>query len=334
MSIQSKLDLSIVIPVYRSSATLQPLWSRLRSVLEETGLHYEVIFVDDGSPDDSWLVIQELQRQCPENIVGVQLMRNFGQHNALMCGFRNSRGQYIITMDDDLQNPPEEIPKLLNAIHVSGLDLIYGCFRFKEHNRWRNFGSSLANSFFRFIFKSPARVTSFRIIRRSLMESILSYNLNFTFIDGLLAWNTQRIGTVPVEHHPRHDGRSGYSLSKLATLSFNLFTNFSLLPLQLVSVLGIVSATSGIVLAAYYLLRYFLGRILVLGYASIVIAVLVLGGIQLLSLGIIGEYLGRLHLNVNRKPQYQVREFLASGALADPSMEAADTSDSARAARH
>jgi undecaprenyl-phosphate 4-deoxy-4-formamido-L-arabinose transferase len=168
-------------------------------------------------------------------------------------------------------------------------------------------GSALVISFFKIVFQCSIAGTSFRIIRRELVESTFSYSLNFTYVDGLLAWNTQRVGHVLVEHHSRSRGRSGYSLGKLLVLALNLFTNFSLLPLQLVSVCGFLVATGGFSVGFYYLMQYMLSNIAVPGYASTIITVLVLGGIQLLSLGIMGEYLGRLHLNVNCKPQYVER---------------------------
>jgi undecaprenyl-phosphate 4-deoxy-4-formamido-L-arabinose transferase len=304
------VEYSVVIPVYRSAETLRALLERLSTVLDDLGSPYEIVLVDDGSPDDSWHILCELRRLYPDRVVAVQLMRNYGQHNALMCGFRRSRGRFIVTMDDDLQNPPEEVPKLLEALRARDLDLVYGSYGSKAHSGWRNLGSRLVNAFFRMVFRSGVTVTSFRAIRRELLESIFSYNLNFTFIDGLLAWNTQRIGEVAVDHQPRAKGRSGYSLSKLAVLALNLFTNFSLLPLQVVSLCGLVVSVAGLLTALYYLVEFVLHQITVPGYASTIIAVLVLGGLQLLSLGIMGEYLGRLHLNVNRKPQYTERQIL------------------------
>jgi undecaprenyl-phosphate 4-deoxy-4-formamido-L-arabinose transferase len=286
------------------------LIDRLIPVLDGTGLRYEIVFVDDGSADDSWKVLGELHAEYPDRIVAIQLMRNYGQHNALMAGFRHARGRFVVTMDDDLQNPPEEIPKLLKAIEDKNLDLVYGCYEDKQHRAWRNLGSALINGFYRLIFRSKVTISSFRIIRRELLESIFLYSLNFTFVDGLLAWNTQRVGQVMVEHHARTTGRSGYSLGKLAVLALNLFTNFSLLPLQLVSFLGFLAAGGGMVMAVYYFVQYLRANITVPGYASTIIAVLILGGTNLLALGIIGEYLGRLHLNVNRKPQYVERTVL------------------------
>jgi undecaprenyl-phosphate 4-deoxy-4-formamido-L-arabinose transferase len=323
------MDISIVIPVYRSAQTIAALTDRLTQVLNKTGLQYQVIFVDDGSPDDTWQALITQQARHPTRISLVQLMRNYGQHNALMCGFRHSSGDLIVTMDDDLQNPPEEIPKLIGKIRSGNLDLVYGSYGNKQHSGWRNVGSAIANVFFRSVFRTRVTVSSFRIIRRCLLEAILTYNLNYTFVDGLLAWNTQRIAEVPVDHQRPPVGRSRYSFTKLFVLSINLLTNFSLLPLQLASALGLCAAAVGLLTALILLALYFSHEITVPGYASTIVALLVLGGMQLLSLGIMGEYLGRLHLNVNRKPQYVERTVTPSlpldhfvrqdGALAPPS---------------
>ena len=249
----SRIDISVVIPVYRSAVTLKELTGRLIRVLDGTGRRYEIIFVDDGSPDDSWRVLSELHAQCPDSVVAVRLTRNFGQHNALMCGFQHVRGRLIVTMDDDLQNPPEEIPKLLQTIEAGDYDVVYGRYIEKKHEPWRNLGSLVVNVFYRLVFRSRITVGAFRIIRQDMMPGVLSYNLNFTFVDGLLAWNTQRIGEVPVEHVSRQSGRSGYSLWKLGNLALNLFTNFSLLPLRLVSALGLSIAAAGSLAGFYYL---------------------------------------------------------------------------------
>jgi polyisoprenyl-phosphate glycosyltransferase len=304
------IEISVVVPVYRSEATLRQLVDCLVPVLRSISSRFEIVFVEDGSPDNSWRVLSELQAEHPDTIVAVQLMRNFGQHNALMCGFRHARGRFIVTIDDDLQNPPREIPKLLQKIQEGDYDVVYGQYIEKKHKPWRNLGSRLVTGFHRFVFRSPITPTAFRIIRKETVDSILSYDLNFTVIDGLLAWNTQRIGAVLVDHEPRARGSSGYSLWRLITLALNLFTNFSLLPLQVVSAVGVFVATVGVLIGFYYSILWLLGRIEVPGYASTIVAILVLGGCQLLALGIMGEYLGRLHLNVNRKPQYIERHVL------------------------
>jgi polyisoprenyl-phosphate glycosyltransferase len=306
------VDISVVVPVYNSADILPTLHDRLQAVLLGLGKSFEVVYIDDGSHDASWLVLQQLQARDPSHIMAIQLMRNYGQHNALMCGFRHVRGEFIITMDDDLQHPPEELPKLLGAIDDPHLDLVYGTYARKQHAGTRNIASWLVNRFYRLVFQSPVTVTAFRILRRELVETILPYSLNFTFVDGLLAWNTRRIGEVKVAHDPRAKGVSGYRFRKLLTLALNLFTNFSLLPLQFVSVCGLTAATSGFVLGLYYLYLHLKSSITVPGYASTIVSILVLGGLQLLGLGIMGEYVGRLHLNVNRKPQYSVRHIVSA----------------------
>jgi polyisoprenyl-phosphate glycosyltransferase len=306
----SRVSISVVVPVYRSESSLRPLVARLLRVLERTGLRHEIVLVEDGGGDGSWNVLCDLQAEDHDRIIVIQLMRNYGQHNALMCGFRHARGEYIITIDDDLQNPPEEIPKLLDAIRAGQYDLVYGVYSSKKHSLWRNAGSALVNAFYRVVFQNAVTISSFRAIHRPLVESIFPYDLNFTFVDGLLAWNTQRIGQVEVEHHPRAAGRSGYDPRKLIVLALNLFTNFSLLPLQIVSWCGLALSGIGFLLVLFYLVQSLRARIIVPGYASTIIAILVVGGTQLLALGIIGEYLGRLHLNVNRKPQYTMRSSL------------------------
>ena len=307
---EQPVEISVVIPVYGAEATLESLLARLLPTLDELDRSYEVVFVEDGSPDNSWSKLQALQRRFPERIVAIQLMRNYGQHNALMCGFRHARGEFIVTMDDDLQNPPEEIGRLLAEMDSSDLDLVYGNYKVKKHHPFRNLGSRLVNGFYRFVFHTHVTVTSFRVIRRPLLECIFKYRRTFTFVDGLLAWNTQRIGAIQVDHNPRPYGRSGYSISKLVAMAINVFTNFSLVPLQVVSMLGILTALGGLGLGAFYLARTVFSDVLVPGYASTIVALLMLGGMQLLALGVIGEYLGRLHLNVNGKPQYCERQIL------------------------
>ena len=298
---------SVVIPVYGSGGCLAELLRRADAAFQAAGLCApQFVLVDDNGPGDAWSEIRRLAADRPRTL-GIQLMRNFGQHNAIMCGFSHCTGSVVITMDDDLQHPPEYLPALAAALDQQNADLIYGNYDSKQHAAGRNLGSAVVNWFFRLVFRIPVTLTSFRCLRRELVQAVLRYDLNFTFIDGLLAWNTTRIGSVTVPHAPRHDGRSGYTLRKLFVLAMNMFTNFSLLPLQFVSLLGLLAAGGGLCLGFWYLIAAIMNWLVVPGYASIIVAVLVLGGLQLLSLGVIGEYIGRLHLNVNRKPQYVVR---------------------------
>lgn len=305
--------LSVVVPVYGGGGTIAGVVQRVIDVLDRTALSGELVLVD-ASPDNAWEVLQQLQAAYPERIQIMQLMRNFGQHNALMCGLRHARGKYIVTMDDDGQHPPEEIPRLVEAMEKTGADVVYGVPRNRRHAWWRNLGAWAVVRFFQIALRTPVVPSALRILRREVVDAITQYPYHFTHIDGLIVWNTTRIGQVLVEHRPRASGRSGYSLSKLLLLAVNVFTNFSLLPLQVATVVGILAAVGGLTLGLAYLLLYLLGHIAVPGYASTIVAVLVLGGLQLLALGIIGEYLGRVHLNLNKRPQYTVRQVRSAAA--------------------
>lgn len=307
----SRVLISVVVPVYGSANNLEILVCRLRQSLSAIvgDDQYEIVMIDDNSPDDAWGVLQQIYQVNPANLYLFRLMRNFGQHNALMCGFHQVRGQYVVTIDDDLQNPPEEIALLYRMITDSGLDVVYGDIsQDKKHHPVRNLGSWLVVRFSQIVFRHKTPLSSFRIIRHEVVEAMLRYDHNFTYIDGLISWCTQRIGSVPVSHESRHAGRSGYTLRKLIILAMNMFTNFSLLPLQVVSVMGITFACIGFILGIYYVLMRIFGYILVSGYASLIVSVLFLGGVQLLAIGVIGEYLGRIHINMNRKPQFIIRE--------------------------
>ena len=302
-----KLFLTILIPVYFAEKSLRAFVEQLSAQFAGKQRNCEILLVDDGSRDNSWQVIEELAKQYPGVVHGIRLSRNFGQHNALMCGFHHARGDVIITMDDDGQHPPEEIPKLLETLEKTGADVVYGVPQRKEHHWLRNLASAMVRAFFRWVFRLKVDPSPFRAIRRDIVQLILPYDLSFVYLDGLLAWYTDRFAQVEVEHRPRLHGRSTYTLRKLITLAFNLFTNFAIGPLQVVSLIGFASTVFGLILAVYYLVMRLIGQITVPGFATVAILVLVMGGLQLLSLGLIGEYLGRVHLNVNRKPQFAVR---------------------------
>ncbi len=304
----TKCRVAVVIPVYRSGKSVGTLVSGLLHLPIGNAFIKSIVLIDDASPDNAWEVLQELHRQYPERVRIIQLMRNFGQHNAIMCGLRHARGDIIVTMDDDGQHPPEEIPRLLEALEQTGADVVYGVPRNRRHAWWRNLGSVLVVKFFQAALKTKVVPSAFRAMRREVAEAICRYPYHFTHIDGLIVWNTTRIAQVEVEHRPRVSGRSSYSWAKLLTLALNVFTNFSLLPLQVATLVGILAAAGGLLLGVMYLIFHLLGQIAVPGYASIIVAVLVLGGLQLLALGIIGEYLGRVHLNLNQRPQYTVRQ--------------------------
>ncbi len=303
-----------MVPVFNSAATLPELHRRLGEVFRGLGGEYELVFVDDGSADDSWAILEKLAAADPR-LRAIQLARNFGQHNALLCGLARARGQFIVTLDDDLQNPPEEIPRLAAKI-AEGHDLVYGEYKTKQHGFFRNLGSRLVRLVFRRVSGVRCGPTAFRCLTRELARAAQTYDKNFVFLDGLFAWNTARIAAVPVEHHPRAAGRSGYGPVKLVGLALNLLTNFSLGPLRLASILGFLFALTGFGLGLFFLAKKIFWDIPFPGFASTFVALSLFAGAQLITLGLIGEYLGRVHHNLNAKPQYRVRREAGGGSEA------------------
>lgn len=314
-SAPQNIKYSIVIPVYRSSETLEDLLAQLTCQMDNLEQLYEIIFIEDNGGDNSWEVLRALLPKYPRVRI-LKMMRNFGQHNAIMCGFAYSKGEMVITMDDDLQNPPEEINKLIAKIN-EGYDIVYGVPIMKRHHPLRNIGSFLVRTLYKKIFRLSVDPTSFRIIRRKVVEGILNYDKNFTYIDGLIAWYTTNVGKVRVRHDTRGAGRSSYSGRKLLVLAMNVLTNFSIMPLQVVSVLGLIFSIFGFFLTVVFLYKYLVWGVPVPGYTSTIIGITMFSGVQMLSLGLIGEYLGRIHLNINSKPQYFVSEDLSSQQIYD-----------------
>jgi len=309
-------EISVVVPVYSSEATLPELYRRLTAALQNlVGERYELIFLNDGSRDGSWPILKSWAEKDP-TVVAVNLTRNFGQHNALMCGFFQASGQYIVTLDDDLQNPPEEIEKLYAAIQ-GGHDVVYGIFDAKQHTVFKNIGSELVQFIYRKTFNLRTRITSFRILKKHIAHRLLSYDRSFTFLDGLIAWFTTNIGNVTVEHHKRAVGNSGYSFRKLVTLALNMLTNFSIVPLQLASLFGISSALIGFSFGCYFLLKKIIFDIPVSGFTSLIVSITIFAGVQLLTVGMLGEYIGRIHINVSKRPQYAIREIVTRVSSTD-----------------
>lgn len=316
-----RYGLSVVVPVYNGAATVGTLVDALAGLKVEGGL--EVVLVNDGSPDNSLDVCRGLARRTDVPVTVVNLARNFGEHNAVMAGLAHARGGYIVTMDDDLQNPPEEVTRLYDHARQSGLDVVYGIYEKKEHAAWRNLGSRLANLSASWLLDKPKGLylSSFRCLSAFVAEEIVEHAGPYPYVDGLILQVTQAIGTLTVRHLPRALGRSNYTLKRLLRLWLSIFLNFSVLPLRLASILGAVMGFAGVL--AFLGVAY---EALILkntpeGWASVMSAVLVLSGAQMMMLGIIGEYLGRLFLTTNNKPQYVVRDVTppaAEGAAAPP----------------
>jgi glycosyltransferase involved in cell wall biosynthesis len=299
---------SIVIPVYNSSSILPKLYEKLTGVLESLSFNYEIIFVDDGSREDTWEVLKSIFKE-DKKVKVIRLSKNFGQHNATMAGFHRAQGEYIITMDDDLQHTPDEIPNLLKEIK-KGYDVVYGLYKIKKHGLGRNIGSKIIRYYYKKVFKVTSSTSSFRILRRNIVNKLLEYDRSFIYIDGLIAWTTDCVSTIKITHKERELGRSGYSLGKLVGLAMNMMTTFSLVPLKLASVLGLIFSSTGFLLAIFYFVKKIIWGVVEPGFTSIIIAITFFAGVQLLTLGIIGEYLGRLHLNINERPQFVERTVL------------------------
>jgi len=299
--------LSVVVPVYNSEASLGELVARLGPVLAGTGAAFELILVDDGSRDGSGRVIEELASRHGW-VRGIHLMRNFGQHNALLCGIRAARHDVIVTMDDDLQNPPEEIPKLLEKLR-EGFDVVYGTPETKQHGLFRKLASRITRVALQSSMgaETARHASTFRAFRAGLRDAFASYRGPFVSIDVLLTWGTDRFAAIQVDHRPRHAGRSNYTLRKLAVHALDMMTGFSTLPLQIASLTGFVFTLFGIAVLAYVLVRYVAEGGSVPGFPFLASVIAIFAGAQLFALGIIGEYLARMHFRMMEKPTYVSR---------------------------
>lgn len=306
------IELSIVVPVYNGEKSVGALVEALSRLEVPGGL--EIVLVNDGSPDDSLRVCRELLAGARVPMTLVDLARNFGEHNAVMAGLRQARGAYIITMDDDLQNPPSEVVRLWRHAKDSDLDVVYTFYAQKQHAWWRNLGSRFTNWCADVLIDKPKGVylSSFRCMSAFAVEQVLRYEGPFPYVDGQLMQVTQRIGRLQVEHLARQEGRSNYTLRRLIRLWLNMFLNFSVMPLRISAMLGLAFAAVGLLVAAIVIVEAILTDTPP-GYASLMAAFLVVSGVQLVGLGMIGEYLGRLYLLSNRKPQSIVREVTRGG---------------------
>jgi len=303
--------LSIVIPCYNSAATIGALVTEL-ATLDIDGGH-EVILVNDGSRDDTARICAELVRTAPVPVTFVDLARNFGEHNAVMAGLRFARGAYVINIDDDGQNPPAQVEKLYRHARASGCDVVYTYYAEKHHARWRNWGSWLTNRVADVLLEKPRGLylSSFRCMSALVVEQICRYDGPYPYVDGLIFQVTQNVGRMQVEHEPRRSGRSTYTMQKLANLWLNMFLNFSIVPLRVSSVLGLLFSVVGF-LATVPVIIEALVRDTPPGWGSFMCALLVFAGVQLLTIGLVGEYVGRMYLTTNRRPQFVIREVAQS----------------------
>jgi len=300
--------LSVVIPVYRSESILPELVQRLDRALKAAAEDFELILVNDCSPDRSWDVIVDLAQEYPW-IRAINLMRNYGQHNALLCGIREARYDVIVTMDDDLQHPPEEIPKLL-AMLAAGYDVVYGTPEQEQHGFGRDFASWITKIALQNVMGAEIarKVSAFRAFRAEVAKAFEHYEGAFVSIDVLLTWGTNRFAAVRVAHQPRQQGASGYTLRRLMTHAMNMMTGFSTVPLQIASGIGFVFTLFGLLVLTYVVARYFLHGDPVPGFPFLASIIAVFSGAQLFALGVIGEYLARIHFRSMQKPPYVIRD--------------------------
>ncbi|MDE7478981.1 MAG: glycosyltransferase [Lachnospiraceae bacterium] len=300
---------SFVIPCYRSAKTIEGVVAEIQNTMNTMPKYkYDIFLVNDCSPDDTYEVIKVLCEKF-NNITGISLAKNFGQHAALMAGLRKSDGDIIVCLDDDGQTPANEVGKLLDGIE-NGSDVIYASYENKQHNAFRNFGTWMNDIMTRIMLGKPKdlHLTSYFAAKRFVVDSMLQYENSYPYIIGLVLRATRNITNVPVNHRSRKVGTSGYTMKKLLALWFNGFTAFSILPLRIATVTGVTFAGAGFIYGLYTIVKKFINPEVPLGFSSLMAAVVFIGGMLMIMLGLIGEYIGRIYISINNSPQYVIRE--------------------------
>ncbi len=319
-------SISVVVPVFNAAGTLAPLVAEVRSALQ--GRIFELILVNDGSRDESWNVIEQLTSEHAW-IRGIDLMRNYGQHNAVLCGIRAARHELIATIDDDLQNPPGEIFSLLSKLE-EGFDVVYGSPRRETHGFLRDLASRVTKITLQGAMgaETARNISAFRVFRTNLRDAFENYSSPYVSIDVLLTWATQRFASVRVQNRPRTIGVSNYTIRKLLVHALNMATGFSVVPLQIASLLGFAFTLFGFGVLAYVLTRYLIQGGSVPGFAFLASVIAIFSGAQLFALGIIGEYIARMHMRTMNRPSYAVRRDATDGSGSDSARQAAYFADS------
>lgn len=304
------VELSIVVPVYRSQDCLRALVHATISALAQSSVvdSYEIILVNDDSPDGSWKEIVSIASEYAV-VRGLSLLKNFGQHNATMAGLKESRGRYVIIMDDDLQHPPSAIPDIVMRLQA-GADVCYTVYRQRKHAAWKKIGSWINNAAATVLLGKPHELylSSYKGLTRVVVDAITRYDGPFTYIDGLILDVTRNIDVLPVNHQDRLIGKGNYNIVRSVSLWLKMATSFSVLPLRIASVAGMVLGFLSAVFATVIVIRVLIYGAPSPGWASVIVAVLFMGSIQLMSIGLVGEYIGRAYLRMNNKPQFIVRE--------------------------
>lgn len=307
-----KLDVSIVLPVYRSANNLTKLVSQISAICKENYNLFEIILVEDGGADGSWLVIDSLVSSVKE-VIGIKLAKNFGQHNALLCGLKKAKYPIIVTMDDDGQHPPSEIPKMVNKLE-EGYDVVYGKSPEGKHGLLRNCASKFIKKILKNMMsaKSAVDISAFRAIRRSSIMHFSDHSSSTVNIDIMLSWSTSSFSVAEVTHKERQFGDSGYNFRKLLTHTLNMLVGFSSMPLKFASLLGIFFSIIGLLIMLYVITIYVVNGMSVPGFAFISCIICIFSGVQLLTIGIIGEYVGRIYFRSMGKPTYVVEKVIST----------------------
>lgn len=313
--------LTFVIPLYKSAETIGGVVREIEALEIEGG--HEIVLVNDGSGDSTGDVCRALMRDATVPITLVEHARNFGEHNAVLTGWRHARGAHIVNLDDDGQNPPAEAKRLWEHARATGLDVIFGHYLMKQHSVWRNFGSWFTNKMTDWALDKPHGfyLSSFRCVSAFVAKQVVGYVGPYPYIDGLVLQVTQRIGSIEVRHEPRRAGQSTYTLRRLIRLWLAAWVNFSVLPLRVVTVVGLCVAVSGLAALAVVAWMWFEDIGPDRGFGWLMAALLVFSGTQLVMLGLIGEYIGRTFLTINQRPQAVVREVLSSAPIASAKSE-------------
>ena len=308
------ISVSFVIPCYRSEQTITGVVEEITQTMGQLpGYTFEIILVNDCSPDDTFQIIRQLCGQY-DNLIGINLARNFGQHSDIMAGLHYATGDVCVFLDDDGQTPANEVEKLLDAI-AAGADVAMASYDHKMHSHFRNWGSKVNECMMHIMLHKPKElfVSSYFAVKRFVADSMLQYSNSYPYLPGLLLRATKNIVNVPVHHREREVGTSGYTLKKLLGLWFNGFTAFSVVPLRVATAVGVASAFVGFIYGIYTVIRKLVDPNILLGFSSIMAAILFIGGMLMIMLGLVGEYIGRIYISLNNSPQYVVREAIGKG---------------------
>lgn len=314
MDVVAKYQVSVVIPVFNGASSIAQVVARIRSVFNDRT--HEIVLVDDGSSDESAQVCRELALGNAAHIRFVELSRNFGEHSAVLAGLARTSGAHVAVLDDDGQNPPEELPRMIDELKRRDLDVVYGRYCQRQHHWFRRLGSRFNDRVATIMLRKPPELylSSFKVMNRFMVDEIIKYSGPFPYIDGIICRSSNRLGQMDVAHAARIAGRSNYSLVRLVRLWLNMFLGFSIVPLRFASIIGLLTAASSLIwLMAIVIDKLWLNPSVTVGVPTVLACVCLFSGVQLMVLGMLGEYLGRVHLSTNGQPQYIVRSTTVDG---------------------